>query len=59
MNYLPGLASNSDHPDLCLLSSEDYRHEHWCARLFPFKIIILMNCFRLFSLVTISANLIP
>jgi hypothetical protein len=27
MNYLPGLASNSDSSDLCLLSSEDYRCE--------------------------------
>jgi hypothetical protein len=25
MNYLPGLASNRDPPDLCLLSSWDYR----------------------------------
>jgi hypothetical protein len=27
LNYLPGLASNCDPPDLCLLSSWDYRHE--------------------------------
>jgi hypothetical protein len=27
MNYLPGLASNCDPPDLCLLSSWDYRYE--------------------------------
>jgi hypothetical protein len=27
MNYLPGLASNRDLPDLCLLSSWDYRRE--------------------------------
>jgi hypothetical protein len=27
MNYLPGLALNSDPPDLCLLSSWDYRDE--------------------------------
>jgi hypothetical protein len=26
-NYFPGLASNWDPPDLCLLSSYDYRHE--------------------------------
>jgi hypothetical protein len=26
-NYLPGLASNHDPPDLCLLSSWDYRCE--------------------------------
>jgi hypothetical protein len=26
-NYLPGLASNLDPPDLCLLSSQDYRRE--------------------------------
>jgi hypothetical protein len=26
-NYLPGLALNLDPPDLCLLSSWDYRHE--------------------------------
>jgi hypothetical protein len=28
LNYLPGLASNRDPPDLCLLSSWDYRREH-------------------------------
>jgi hypothetical protein len=28
-NYLPGLASNYDPPDLCLLSSWDYRRESW------------------------------
>jgi hypothetical protein len=27
MNYLTGLASKHDPPDLCLLSSEDYRRE--------------------------------
>jgi hypothetical protein len=27
MNYLPGMASNLDSPDLCLLSSWDYRRE--------------------------------
>jgi hypothetical protein len=27
MNYLLGLASNCDPPDLCLLTSQDYRHE--------------------------------
>jgi hypothetical protein len=27
MNYLPGLASNHNPPDLCLLSSWDYRRE--------------------------------
>jgi hypothetical protein len=27
VNYLPGLASNLDPPDLCLLSSWDYRRE--------------------------------
>jgi hypothetical protein len=27
MNYLTGLASNCDIPDLCLLSNQDYRHE--------------------------------
>jgi hypothetical protein len=27
MNYLPGLASNHDPPDLSLLSSWDYRRE--------------------------------
>jgi hypothetical protein len=27
MNYLPGLASNHSPPDLCLLSSWDYRGE--------------------------------
>jgi hypothetical protein len=26
-NYLPRWASNLDHPDLCLLSNLDYRHE--------------------------------
>jgi hypothetical protein len=28
LNYLPGLALYSDPPDLCLLSSQDYRCEH-------------------------------
>jgi hypothetical protein len=27
MNYLPGLASKRNHPDLCLLNSKDYQHE--------------------------------
>jgi hypothetical protein len=27
MKYLPELASNHDPPDLCLLSSQDYRRE--------------------------------
>jgi hypothetical protein len=27
MNHLPGLASNHDPPDLCLLSSQDYRQQ--------------------------------
>jgi hypothetical protein len=27
MNYLPGLALNHSLPDLCLLSSQDYRRE--------------------------------
>jgi hypothetical protein len=27
VNYLPGLASNHDPPDLCLQSSQDYRRE--------------------------------
>jgi hypothetical protein len=27
VNYLPGLASNLNPPDLCLPSSEDYRRE--------------------------------
>jgi hypothetical protein len=26
-NFLPGLASNYDLPDLCLLNSWNYRHE--------------------------------
>jgi hypothetical protein len=26
-NFLPGLALNFDHPELCLLSSWDYRHK--------------------------------
>jgi hypothetical protein len=30
VNYLPGLASNCDPPDLCLLSSWDYRHFFVC-----------------------------
>jgi hypothetical protein len=32
-NYLPGLASNCDPPDLCLLSSKDYRMSLWCLVL--------------------------
>jgi hypothetical protein len=27
MHYLPGLASNFDPPDLCLLSGKDYKRE--------------------------------
>jgi hypothetical protein len=27
MNYLPGLASKHNPPDLCLLNSKDYSHE--------------------------------
>jgi hypothetical protein len=27
MNYLPGLASKRNPPDLCLLNSKDYQHE--------------------------------
>jgi hypothetical protein len=30
VNYLPGLALNRDPPDVCLLSSWDYRHEPQC-----------------------------
>jgi hypothetical protein len=30
MNYLPGLVLNHDSPDLCLLSSWDYRREPLC-----------------------------
>jgi hypothetical protein len=30
MNYLPGLASNHDPPDLCLFSTKDYRLSHQC-----------------------------
>jgi hypothetical protein len=30
VNYFPGLASNRDPPDLCLLSSLDYRRELLC-----------------------------
>jgi hypothetical protein len=32
VNYLPGLASNGDPPDLCLLSSLDYRQESLVPR---------------------------
>jgi hypothetical protein len=33
MNYLPRVASNGNPPDLCLLSSRDYRQEHRCPAL--------------------------
>jgi hypothetical protein len=36
MNYFPGLASNHDPPDLCLLSSEEYRRETLAPALFFF-----------------------
>jgi hypothetical protein len=29
VNYLPGLASDRDPPDFCLLSNWDYRREPW------------------------------
>jgi hypothetical protein len=33
-----GLASNRNPPDLCLLSSWDFRREHWCPAFYkPFK----------------------
>jgi hypothetical protein len=37
MNYLPGLALNCDPPDLCLLSSQDYR----CEPLVPGPSLLL------------------
>jgi uncharacterized membrane protein SirB2 len=30
LNYLLRLASNLNPPDLCILSSKDYRYEPWC-----------------------------
>jgi hypothetical protein len=33
-NHLPGLALNRDPPDLCFLSSWDYRCEHQCPACF-------------------------
>jgi hypothetical protein len=47
LNYLPELASNHDSPDLCLLSSWDYRRE---ARMPGFTLILYLlssyNCSR-------------
>jgi hypothetical protein len=45
MNYLPGLASNLNPLDLCLLSSWDYRGESPApASLFFFFFIIFVSC---------------
>jgi hypothetical protein len=34
VSYLPGLASNHDPPDLCLLSNWDYSVSHWHLAIF-------------------------
>jgi hypothetical protein len=45
MNYLPRLTSNCDPPDLCLLSSQDYRREPLVPSLTEF-------CFCFFFFLT-------
>jgi hypothetical protein len=52
-NVLPGLASNHDSPDLCLLSGWDYRLEPPQPATFSFlnKYFINKCCFDFFPLV--------
>jgi hypothetical protein len=38
--YLPGLASNHNPPDLCLLSSQDYRHKPLAPSQNIFKFVL-------------------
>jgi hypothetical protein len=46
VNYLPGLASNFDPPDLCLLSSYDYRHEPLAPSICLLLIRVCVIAFR-------------
>jgi hypothetical protein len=43
--FAPGLALNCDPPDLCLLSSWDYRRDHQCPAS---DSILMLNCLLAF-----------
>jgi hypothetical protein len=47
MNYLFKLASNLDPPDLCLLSSWDYRHEAWGTSTQQKAVFLIDNFLKL------------
>jgi hypothetical protein len=42
-NYLPRLASNHDPPDLCLPSSQDYKHEPLMPGICRFLCVLILN----------------
>jgi hypothetical protein len=41
-NFLPRLATNCSPPDFCLLSSWDYRFNHWCMAEIDSYILIFL-----------------
>jgi hypothetical protein len=44
MNYLPGVASNCDPPDLCLLTSMNHRRLAHIALLVVGKVLATLFC---------------